>query len=122
MRVTFDTNILVYAVDIDAGDRHEIAVDLIGRVADGDCILTLQSLAEFFSVVTRIGRLDPALASAFVDDWRAVFPVRTATEESFAEAIAAIRRDTMPFWDAMLWAVAREAGCRVLVSEDLKDG
>ena len=122
MRVTFDTNILVYAIDVDAGDKHETALDLIGRAVDGDCVLTPQSLAEFFFVATRKGRLDPALAPAFVEDWRAVFPVRAATEDTLEEAIAAVRRDKMSFWDAMLWAAAREAGCRILMSEDFQDG
>lgn len=122
MRVTFDTNILVYAIDVDAGDKHETALDLIGRAVANDCVLTLQSLAEFFFVATRKGRLDPALATAFVEDWRAVFPVRAATEDTLVEAIAAVRRDKMSFWDAMLWAVAREAGCRIVVSEDFQDG
>ena len=26
------------------------------------------------------------------------------------------------FWDAMLWTTARQAGCRLLLSEDLQDG
>ena len=52
MRVTFDTNILVYAIDTD-DHRHEHAVDLMTRAAYGDCVQTLRSLAEFFHVVTR---------------------------------------------------------------------
>ena len=28
----------------------------------------------------------------------------------------------LSFWDAMLWATARRAGCSVLLSEDFQDG
>ena len=28
----------------------------------------------------------------------------------------------LSFWDAMLWATASRAGCRMLFSEDLEDG
>ncbi len=27
-----------------------------------------------------------------------------------------------PFWDAMIWATAKRAGCRLLLSEDGQDG
>jgi predicted nucleic acid-binding protein len=34
----------------------------------------------------------------------------------------AVERHSLSFWDAMLWAMANRAGCRVLFSEDLQDG
>ncbi len=40
-RFTLDTNILVYAVDRDAGDRHSMAIDLVDKAVQQDCILTL---------------------------------------------------------------------------------
>ena len=52
--ISFDSNILVYAPDRTAGERHGAAVDLIERsIRRGNCIQTLQSLCEFFNVVTR---------------------------------------------------------------------
>ncbi len=121
MRVTFDSNILVYAVDADAGEKHSVSVDLIGRAADGDCVFTLQSLAEFFFVATRKAHLDATLAAAFVDDWRAVFPVFAADEGTLVRAIEAVTRHGLSFWDAMIWATAWRANCRVVLSEDLQD-
>jgi hypothetical protein len=35
VRFTLDTNVLVYAVDKDAGDRHRIALDLVRRARQG---------------------------------------------------------------------------------------
>ncbi len=121
MRVTFDSNVLVYAADADAGDKHARAADLIARAAHGDCVLTLQSLAEFFYVATRKAGLDAAAAAAFVDDWRAVFPVVAAEEAALVQAMAALAGHRLSFWDAMIWATAREARCGLLVSEDLQD-
>jgi predicted nucleic acid-binding protein len=34
----------------------------------------------------------------------------------------AVGRHRLSFWDAMLWATAKRAGCRVLFTEDLQDG
>ena len=122
MRLTFDSNILVYAADATAGDRHLGAVDLIARATGADCVQTLQSLSEFFSVATRKCGLPADQAMAFVDDWRTVFPVRAADESTLASAMEAVRDHKFSFWDAMILTVARQAGCRLLISEDLHDG
>jgi predicted nucleic acid-binding protein len=52
MRFTLDTNILVYAIDMQAGDRHLVALDLVRRARGRDCIVTLQALAELFRTLT----------------------------------------------------------------------
>lgn len=122
MRVTFDSDVLIYAVDADAGEKHSVCAGLVARAARGDCVLTVQSLAEFFFVATRKAMLDATTAAAFVDDWRAVYPVVAADEGALVGAIAAVRGHGLSFWDAMMWATARRAGCRILVSEDLQDG
>ena len=122
MRVTFDSNVLVYAVDADAGDKHAIAIDLIERAAAADCVFTLQSLAEFFFVATRKAGLAAKAAAAFIDDWRGVFPVVGANEASLVRAITAVDDHSLSFWDAMIWATACQANCGLLLSEDLQDG
>ena len=51
-------------------------------------------------------------------------PVRRgrADESDLAVAVIAVEQHGLSFWDAMLWATARRAGCRVLLSEDFQDG
>ncbi len=49
-RFSIDTNNLVYAVDLDAGIRHEISKFIINRAVLCDCVLPVQVLAEFFSM------------------------------------------------------------------------
>lgn len=122
MRVTFDSNILVYAVDVEAGAKHSTALSLIARAADTDCVLTLQSLAEFFFVATRKAGLDVAEGADIVNRWREIFPVRAADEGALALAIEAVDIHQLSFWDALLWATARQANCQLLVSEDFQDG
>jgi len=122
VRLTFDSNILIYAIDSSAGDRHSAAAALIRRAARCDCVLTLQSLGEFFHVATRKTKLSPANAGLAVERWHAVFAVHAASEKCLGAAIDLVKRHSLSFWDAMLWATAREAGCRFLLSEDLHDG
>ena len=91
-RFSLDTNILVYAVDRDSGERHELARELIGRAAQRDCVLTVQALAEFFHATTRKNLLEPARASAFVRDWLDGFHVTSADDTALTDAMDAVSR------------------------------
>jgi predicted nucleic acid-binding protein len=121
--ISFDTNILVYAADRTAGEHHRQAAELIERaIRQGNCLQTLQSLCEFFNAVTRKSGIAPDVAAAFVEGWRAVLPIEAATEADLADAMRAVSEHHPAFWDAMLWATARRAGVRLLISEDFQDG
>ncbi len=122
-RFSLDSNVLVYAVDRDANaNRRGLALALMARAAMSDCVLTLQSLAEFFAATTRKRLLRPEDASAFVGDWLAVFPVVPNAAEDLVDAMEARERFPISFWEAMLWATVRRAGCSAILSEDFQDG
>jgi predicted nucleic acid-binding protein len=46
-RFTLDANILIYAVDGQAGARHATALAIVERAPARDCWLTTQTLSEF---------------------------------------------------------------------------
>ncbi len=119
-RFTLDTNILVYAMDRDAGGRHDLALQIVSRSVDSDCVLTLQSLCEFYTAVTGKGKMPQKEAEAQIHDWLELFPVVSATPKSLAKALRAVKEHSISFWDAMLWAVANEAGVTLLLSEDFQ--
>ncbi len=121
-RFSLDTNVLVYAVDRDAGVRHGLSRALVGRAARSDCVLAAQALAEFFHATTRKGLLAPAAASALVRDWLDVFHVTSANTATLVDAMDTVGEHRLSFWDAMLWATARQSGCSVILSEDMQDG
>jgi predicted nucleic acid-binding protein len=119
--VSFDSNVLIYTLS--RGDpRHPAAASLLARATRGDCVQTLQSLAECFRVLTTKLRFDPGQARREIAGFRTAFPVCSADSSDLDRAMAAVERHALSFWDAMLWATARRAGCRVLFSEDLQDG
>jgi predicted nucleic acid-binding protein len=122
VRLSLDANILVCFVDVDAGDRHAQALDLLSRAASADCILTLQSIGEFFHVVTRKGKLAASDAATVVQRLRAAFSVEAAEPGVLDVALPGVLRHGLPFWDAMLWATVQQAGCQMLLSEDFQDG
>jgi predicted nucleic acid-binding protein len=121
-RFTFDTNILFYASDSTAGEKHRQALLLTEAAIAHDCVLTLQSLGELSNAVLKRRPASAENAQRIVRAYRESFSVVSATEADLDDALLAHRQHNIPFWDAMLWATARRAGCTLLLSEDLQDG
>lgn len=121
-KFTLDTNILVYAIDKDAGERHKKSLLLVDRAVEYDVVLTLQSLGEFFYAVTRKGKMSVKAASEQVTDWKLLFPIVAAKADTLSVAIQGVMRHKLAFWDALLWATAKEYSVTHLLSEDFHSG
>jgi len=107
-------------MDRDAGKRHKLAMEIVDRASIFDSVLILQSLGEFYAAVTGKGKMPAKEAEKQINDWMELFPVVSATSKSLAKALQAVNKHTLSFWDAMLWAVAREASVTLLLSEDFQ--
>lgn len=120
--ISFDTNLLFYAIDPVAGSKHQRAKDVLIAVDPLRTFVVLQTLGELcFSVK----RKRPALlnnAYAVAEQMTHTFDVAAANKADLREAIAAQQQHNFPFWDAMLWATAHRTGCTLLLSEDFQDG
>ncbi len=121
-RLSLDSNVLFYAADRSAGEKHAHAAWLVDAAVDWNCVLALQALNEFFAATTRKRLMPVADAVAQVEDWLRLFPIQTAGPGTLRHAMAAVQEHRLPFWDAMLWATAREAGCGLLLTEDFQHG
>ena len=121
-RFSIDTNILIYSVDTDAGERHEHAMLLLDDMAARDCVLTLQALAEFFHAVTRKDKMPIEDARAMVHDWMTLFPTAVADARTLPAAITLRAEHGFAFWDAMLVQTLRGAGVTRLLTEDMQHG
>jgi len=121
-RFSLDTNILIYAADRDAGDKHARALEIIARAARRPCTLTIQALAEFYHATTRKRIVPQAEAAAQVCDWLELFPTVVADADALLQALVASEKGQLPFWDALMLATAGQAGCAVVMSEDMADG
>ena len=118
---TLDTNILVYSIDRAAGPRHEIARQIVSRAALGACCLTLQSVSEFFSVVTRKGVVPPVEAVPVAEAIMELFRTVMATASAVRAAMRLAASGRASYWDALLVHTAAEAGCTTILTEDLAD-
>jgi predicted nucleic acid-binding protein len=114
----FDTNVLVYAFAAD-DPRNARAEALI---ADGG-VISVQVLNEFTNVTRRKlcwdwKQIEASLA--VIDELLGI--ARPLTTALHAQAVVLARDFKLSFYDALNVAVAMDAGCELLYSEDLQDG
>jgi predicted nucleic acid-binding protein len=122
VRFTIDSNVLVYALDRSARDKRFVAMQIVRQAPRADCILTFQSISEFYWTTAR-KRLAPAAdAAAQAQDWMELFPCLPVTGSAIHAALADSQAGRAAYWDALLVATAAEAGCQVVLTEDLNDG
>jgi predicted nucleic acid-binding protein len=124
-RVLVDTNILVYAYDADASEKHTKAKAMIDALWDQSSgVLPTQVLAEFFVTVTRKVKhpLSVADAKGIIEDYRTAWSVFPTTPETVLLAIDGVERHRLSFWDAMIWSSAVINGVFEIYSEDMQHG
>lgn len=119
-----DTNILIYAHDGSAGDKHTQARELIRSLwQSGAGCLSVQVLQEFYVNVTqKVARpLTPDEAAEIIADL-SVWQMHRPGAEDVLDAIRLQGRYQISFWDAMIVSSALQLGCEQLWSEDLAAG
>lgn len=125
MSVAFvDSNILIYAHDLDAGVKRERAVTKLRELWDsGTGRLSVQVLQEFYvnatqKLATPIGR---SMAREVIQTY-GVWIHHATTVETVTRATEISDLARISFWDALIVASAEQAGADELLSEDLSDG
>jgi predicted nucleic acid-binding protein len=118
-----DTNILIYAHDVDAKEKHAVAKDALYELwANRTGVLSMQVLQEFYVNVTR--KLSRPLmkkdACAVVDRY-ALWCIDTTPAE-IAIAFRIEDEARIGFWDALICAAALKTGAEQILSEDLNEG
>lgn len=121
-RYTFDTNVLFYSLDLDAGSKYRTAQKLIGTADYSRAIVLLQTLGELSHIIKRKRPASIADTDRFVRKAISTFDVAAANIEDLEDALAVRERHSLAFWDAMLWATARRANCSLVLTEDFQDG
>ena len=118
-----DTNILIYAHDVDAGPKQRIAELALRELWNHQTgVLSPQVLQEFYVNATRKG-LRPLLRN----EARAVVATYSAwcIDISQADLFTAFRIEDqvkISFWDALIISAAVKAGATTVLSEDLNAG
>jgi predicted nucleic acid-binding protein len=118
-----DTNVLVYAYTQDDRQKKEIAQELLERGAKGECIVSVQVLAELAS--TLLHRFKPPAKPeevADIIDLLAAIPTVQPDADLVRRAVQVHHRYGVRLYDGMIIAAAERAGCKKIWSEDLNTG
>ncbi len=119
-RTFVDTNILIYAHDVDAKAKHEIAKGVLTELwSRRNGVLSLQVLQEFYVNVTRKipSPLSKGAARPVVESYTAWCIETTPVE--IARAFRLQDECRIGFWDALIVASAIKCGAARILSEDL---
>lgn len=122
MKVAIDTNVLAYAEGVDDRGRQQTAILTIERLGVARIVLPAQVLGELQSVLGRRGRMTRAASCERVRIWRETCLVAGTSTAAFDAALDLTQRHDLQIWDAVILAVSVEAGCRLLLSEDMQEG
>ena len=122
-RPFFDTNVLVYAFDEGEPEKREVALALIKEhLEEGNGILSVQVLREFYASVRRLPR---PLSTAEAEEALGSFAVFSPMTEDWRMVVGAARRSrelTLSFWDALIVEAALRGGADRILTEDLQHG
>lgn len=120
----FDSNVIVYSVDSESGEKQRIARELLRTTtAEGATVISTQVMQEFFVAVTRklASPLSPESATEALK-LLSRLPVVLVRTETVVAAAKRTETDQLSLWDALIIEAALDGGCTTLYSEDFQDG
>jgi len=120
--VALDTNVLAYAENTNGPAMKRVALDLLARLPPESTLIPVQALCELFAVLVKKARRPRSEARDAVLSWGDSFPlIETSSSVSLIAMDVAVRHQ-VGWWDSVMLSAAADAGCRLLLSEDLQDG
>lgn len=123
--ILIDTNVVLYLYDHSQPVKQYRARDVLDQLElNGSGRLSVQCLAEFFSVATRklSPRLTPAQALHQIGLFVRLWPVYELTPMIVLEAGRGVRDHQFSYYDAQIWATARLNQVPIIFSEDFSEG
>ena len=122
MRVALDTNVLAYAEGVNGASMKKVALDLVRKLPTSGTLLPVQVLGELFNLLVRKTGRPASKARSAILSWRDAFPLIETSEAVILSAVELATDHRLGIWDAVILSAAGEAGCRLLLSEDLQEG
>jgi len=123
-KIFIDTNILIYAHDLDAGKKHTIAVEIIKDIWEGrNGVISTQVLQEFYINMTRkiLKTISPMEAREIIRSYLS-WEIKENSPMSIVRASEIEEKYRISFWDALIVVAAYSAKVDKILTEDLHDG
>jgi predicted nucleic acid-binding protein len=122
VRIALDTNILAYAEGTNGKSMQQKALQILERLPPADVVIPVQALGELFNVLVRKAGRKPARARTAVLSWHDAYLVADTSASIMSAAMDLACDHGLSVWDAVILSAAADAGCRLVLSEDLQDG
>lgn len=123
----FDTNILVYAFDVESREKHEVCKKLVEKVFAGEDkgAITNQIAGELFHALTKKASHNISVEDAYdivekfidSDKWLKV----NYSAGTIKRAMTLSKNNKMHFWDAVITETMKEYGIAKIITENSKD-
>lgn len=125
-RIALDTNVLAYIAGVDRhvddGRKIESSRALLKQLRGrATLIAPVQALGELFVVLTRSGAHRDEARDAVLRMAQA-FAAADSSSSAFLSALDLVAAHKLQLWDALILNAAAEAGCTLLLSEDMNSG
>ncbi len=123
-KVFVDTNILVYAHDLDAGNKHDQAAEIVSQVWESrNGVLSTQVLQEFYVTLTRkvsstLSKLEARKLVQKYSHWHLVLN----DPSIIIQASEIEESNNISFWDALIVSAAYSQNVPTILTEDLNHG
>ena len=120
-KVFVDTNILVYAHDLDAGNKHDQAAEIVSQLWESrNGVLSTQVLQEFYVTLTRkvsstLSKLEARKLVQKYSHWHLVLN----DPSIIIQASEIEESNNISFWDALIVSAAYSQNVPTILTEDL---
>ena len=121
-RIFIDSNIWVYLYLDNENDKTEIVEDFFSNNATKSVFATsCQIINEVCNVLKRHGFTEEEIRGV-IEDITDTCPIHDLSKTTCLLASALREKYSLSFWDSIIVATAKTAGCNLLISEDMQDG
>jgi len=122
VKVALDTNVLAYGEGVNSVEKRDIVLELLQALPQDGAVIPVQVLGELYNVLVRKAGRPRAAAREAILGWRDTFLTVETTADVMQTAADLATDHQFSIWDAVILSAASQAGCRLLLSEDLQDG
>jgi predicted nucleic acid-binding protein len=119
-----DTNVLVYAHDLDAGEKQPIAIEIISDLWEsGNGVISTQVLQELYVTLTKKVPSPPNKSQVrrILNNYLA-WELAVNNGETILQASEIEETYNISFWDAMVVSAAYSKNAAIILTEDLSAG
>lgn len=125
-RVALDSNILAYLAGVSRSPEDEPKIakvrELVGRLGNvASLIAPVQAFGELFVVLRRSGA-SAEEARTILLEFSEGFGSSASEQKTVLAAADLVVDHKLQYWDALIVTAAVEAGCTLLLSEDMQHG